>query len=138
MPGTQKKKLKVLIVDDEPFIRQILSRIVAREGYLVSEAVDGQDAIEKLAEQKQDFVISDIKMPRMDGLQLLAIIKEKYPDIRVLLVTAFGSEYSFRDILDAGADHYIAKPFKNFDIAKTLSSLANYPPKKIPAASIES
>lgn len=115
--------LSVLVVDDEVFIRQILSRIVSREGYSVIEANDGIDALEKMADRHFDFVLSDIKMPRMDGMELLASIKERYPDTLVLLVTAYAGEYTADDAIAAGAVCFITKPFKNVEIARTLTAL---------------
>lgn len=118
-----KNGLSVLVVDDEVFIRQILSRIVSREGYSVAEAKDGIEALEKMTERQFDFVLSDIKMPRMDGMELLATIKEKYPDTLVLLITAYAGEYTSDDAIAAGADYFITKPFKNMEIARTLTAL---------------
>ncbi len=113
-------KTSVLIVDDETFIRQILARIVSREGYEVRQACDGRDALARLSEASYDIVISDIKMPNMDGMELLAEIKANHPDIPVILITAYAGEYSAEEALKAGADAFIAKPFKNTEIAETL------------------
>ena len=118
-----KNGLSVLVVDDEVFIRQILSRIVSREGYSVDQASDGIEALDKMSERRFNFVISDIKMPRMDGMELLATIKEKYPETHVLLITAYAGEYTAEDAIAAGADYFITKPFKNVEIARTLTAL---------------
>ncbi len=118
-----KKSGSILIVDDEKFIRQILRRTVEREGYTVVEAADGIEAVECLKRQTFDFVISDVRMPRMDGMELLGEIKSHYPEITILLITAFGGEYSSEDVLAAGADSFITKPFKNIEIAQTLTEL---------------
>ena len=113
-------RTSVLIVDDETFIRQILARIVSREGYEVRQASDGQDALDRLSEVSYDIVISDIKMPNMDGIELLGEIKTIHPDVGVILITAYAGEYSAEEALKAGADAFIAKPFKNTEIAETL------------------
>jgi len=118
-----KNGLSVLVVDDEIFIRQILSRIVTREGYSVAEANDGIDALKEMEGRHFDYVISDIKMPRMDGLELLATIKEKYPDTLVLLITAYAGDHTSHDAIAAGADSFIAKPFKNVEVSQALASL---------------
>ncbi len=110
----------VLIVDDETFIRQILARIVGREGYRVRQACDGHDALDRLSEASCDIVISDIKMPNMDGIALLSEIQSRYPEISVILITAYAGKYSAEEALKAGADAFIAKPFKNVEIAETL------------------
>ncbi len=116
-------KGSVLIVDDEPVIRKILAQIVTRKGWSVTEAIDGLDALEKLESTSFDIVISDIKMPRLDGMELLVEVKARYPQISVILITGHGGEYSSLDILAAGADYFITKPFKNVDIACTLQGL---------------
>ena len=116
-------KASVLIVDDEKYIRDILSRIVAREGYKTETAEDGAEAFEKVREGDFDFVISDINMPNLDGIELLKKIKEHDQNILVLLITSKAGKYSADDILKAGADFFITKPFKNAEIAKTLDAL---------------
>jgi YesN/AraC family two-component response regulator len=120
---SMRPKASVLIVDDERFIRQILARIVQREGYTVGEASNGKDALEKLEQTRYDFVISDIRMPNMDGMELLPTIKTRFPETTVILITAYAGDYTAKDVLAAGADHYITKPFKNVEIARTLGKL---------------
>lgn len=114
------QQASVLVVDDESFIRQILSRIVSREGYRVHQASDGKDALITLAKTPCQIVISDIKMPNMDGIELLSQIKAEHSDVCVILITAYAGEYSAKDALLAGADAFITKPFKNVEIAETL------------------
>lgn len=115
----------VLVVDDEQFIRQLLVRSIKREGYLVSEACDGREALEVLRESNVDIVISDIKMPNMDGWQLLEEIKKDYPDVSVILITAYAGDHTPEHAIEAGADYFITKPFKNVEIARTLTGLMN-------------
>ncbi len=117
-------KFKVLVVDDEQFIRKILSRIIKREGFDVEEACDGQNALDKMEKDQYDFVVSDIKMPNLDGMALLKNIKENYPMTKVLLVTAYSGIYTPTQILNAGADAFIIKPFKNSEISKILKTVA--------------
>lgn len=115
----------VLVVDDEQFIRQLLVRTIKREGYLVSEAGDGRKALDILSEKHIDIVISDIKMPNMDGWQLLEEIKKEYPEISVILITAYAGDHTPENAIEAGADYFITKPFKNVEIARTLTGLMN-------------
>lgn len=110
----------VLVVDDESFIRQILSRIVSREGYQVNQASDGKDALKSLREDPCQIVISDIKMPNMDGIELLSEIRVQHSQVSVILITAYAGEYSAEAAISAGADAFITKPFKNVEIAETL------------------
>jgi CheY-like chemotaxis protein len=115
-----RPQASVLVVDDESFIRQILSRIVSREGYQVLQAADGKDALKSLAETPCRIVISDIKMPNMDGIELLSEIRVNHPHVSVILITAYAGEYSAEAAISAGADAFITKPFKNVEIAETL------------------
>lgn len=118
-----KAKAAVLIVDDERIIREILTRSVTREGYAVDQATDGRDALDKLATSPFDIVITDIKMPGMDGIELLKKVKAQYPKTSVIIITAYGGSLTPTDTLKAGADMYITKPFKSFEIAEALRTV---------------
>lgn len=109
-------KHRILIVDDEESMRDFLSIMLHREGYQVDTAVDGAQAVSHLREHSYDLVISDIKMPRMTGLELLAHIKERTPETVVLMMTAFSSTDEAVEAMKQGAYDYITKPFKNEEI----------------------
>ena len=127
MPTRTKKtspaSYSVLVVDDEQTIRQILVRIVRRDGYAVQEAVNGKDALEKMSTSRFDLVITDVKMPEIGGLELLAKIKSNYPDTKVVIVTSHVGDMTAAEVISAGADQFIEKPFKNFEISRTLADL---------------
>jgi len=120
-----KKRGNILVVDDESVIRQLLVRTISRDGYSVSEASDGVAALEVLNKSHFDIVVSDIKMPRMNGMELLTEIRSKYPGVSVVLITGHGSEYNAEAVTEAGADQFITKPFKNTEISRTLAILFN-------------
>lgn len=120
---SQVKKL-VLIVDDEETIRTVLKRILDREGYQVIQASNGLEALDRMKEQPAQFVISDINMPELDGLELLVKLKDKYPETKVLMITGYGTEYSPTMVVSAGADYFIAKPFRPDEIATTLKLMS--------------
>jgi DNA-binding NtrC family response regulator len=111
-----KKNISILVVDDEEMLRDILAGILAKEGYTIDMAENGEDALEKLRNKRYDLLISDIKMPRMNGFELLKIAKKENPDIGVIMMTAYGDTYTVKDTLLLGADEYITKPFKSFEI----------------------
>jgi len=112
-----KSSISILIVDDEEMMRTLLDRILSREGYKIRSAEDGVIALEVLKAEKVDIVISDMKMPRMNGFELLKIVKNEYPQIGVIIMTAYGDTYTVKDALLLGADEYITKPFKSYEIS---------------------
>ncbi len=112
-----KSSVSILIVDDEEMMRTLLNRILSREGYKIRSAEDGVVALEVLKAEKVDIIISDMKMPRMDGFELLKIVKNEYPKIGVIIMTAYGDTYTVKDALLLGADEYVTKPFKSYEIS---------------------
>ncbi|MEZ5359861.1 MAG: response regulator [Candidatus Zixiibacteriota bacterium] len=116
MTGQNKSNISILAVDDEEMLRNLLVKILAKEGYQVDTAVDGEDALAKLGQREYHLLISDIKMPKLNGFELLKIVREKHPGLGVIIMTAYGDSYSVKDALLLGADEYITKPFKSFEI----------------------
>lgn len=112
-----KSNVKILIVDDEDMMRNLLNKILKRENYQILTAGDGQEAVELLAKEPVDLIISDMKMPRMNGFELLKHVKENYPQIGIIIMTAYGDTYTVKDALILGADEYITKPFKSYEIS---------------------
>ena len=112
-----KSSVTILVVDDESMMRNLLKKILTRDGYNVLLAEDGDEALQVLAKQPVDLVISDLKMPGLDGFELLKIVKEEYPTIGMIMMTAYGDTYTVKDALLLGADEYITKPFKSFEIS---------------------
>lgn len=112
-----KTDVTILVVDDELMMRSLLEKILSREGYNILTAGDGLEALEVLAREKVDLIISDMKMPRMCGFELLKAIKKDYPDTGLIIMTAYGDTYTVKDALLLGADEYITKPFKSYEIS---------------------
>ena len=112
-----KNTVSIHIVDDQEMMRGLIEKILGREGYQILTAEDGVAALEVLKETKVDLIISDMKMPRMGGFDLLKQVKEDYPEIGVIIMTAFGDTYTVKDALLLGADEYITKPFKAYEIS---------------------
>ncbi len=112
-----KRSISILIVDDETMMRSLLEKILARDGYKVMAVQDGEKALEMLETEKVDIVISDMKMPGMDGFELLKVVKQKFPGIAVIIMTAYGDTYTVKDALILGADEYLTKPFKSYEIS---------------------
>jgi YesN/AraC family two-component response regulator len=116
--------ISVLIVDDERAVRQLLIQGLHQNDYLIDEASDGLEALAKLGATEFDLVISDIAMPKMDGLRLLAEIKKNHPETCVILMTGYPGEYASQLALKTGADYYVTKPFTDSEIFHAVSSFA--------------
>ena len=112
-----KNNISVLIVDDEEMMRNLLEKILSREGYKIKTAEDGLAALEMQREDPSDIIISDMKMPRMNGFELLKEIKKDFPKTGTIIMTAFGDTYTVKDALLLGADEYLTKPFKSYELS---------------------
>src|SRR4051812_4994110 len=98
---------KLLIVDDEESYRQVLSVIFKGEGYAVETAPNGQAALTQLKKNPCDIIISDVRMPDMDGIALLKAVRELPLDVGIVLTTAFGTIDTAREAFKLGADDFI-------------------------------
>jgi len=103
-------KVRVLVVDDEEGARSGLEKLLRLEGYAVDAAADGLAALERAAEQPPDVVVTDLKMPRMDGMALMERLRAQWPGMPVIVVTAFGDVGSAVAAMRHGAEHYLVKP----------------------------
>lgn len=108
---TERSGSSILVVEDDPATRRLYKFFLLDGGYTVLEAEDGVAALEQLASQHFDLVITDMNMPRMDGLGLIKAIRTTYPDLYVILITAFGTPDVGKQALRVGANDYLAKPF---------------------------
>ena len=116
---------KLMIVDDEETLTYSLyqSFILARQDYEVVTAASGEEASIKLQKINFDLVITDISMPGMSGLELLALIRRKYPQTAVVVMTAYGSEDKKDEAMNLGARSYIEKPFEIKEIKKLVMEI---------------
>ena len=102
---------RILVVDDEEGMRDFLSILLQKEGYMVKTAKSGEEALFILEQERFDLVITDLRMPKITGLDVLHRIKEKDPEIGVVMITAYASTETAVDAMKGGAFDYIAKPF---------------------------
>ncbi|MCL1474804.1 response regulator [Argonema antarcticum] len=117
--------ITVLLVDDSPTVRTMVSDLLKSKGVQVIEACDGIDAIEKMQAKCPDLVITDIVMPRMNGYELCRWVKNNFKEqnIPVLMCTSKSEQFDHYWGLKQGADAYITKPFQPADLIQTMKKL---------------
>jgi DNA-binding NtrC family response regulator len=111
---------KILIVDDDKTACDMLRDVLTGEGYAVTTALSGEEAVDIGAGEKFDVVITDLRMKELDGIDVLRAFQEKSPDTSIIVITAFGSMDSAVEAIQAGAYDYLSKPFKLDDIRLTV------------------
>jgi CheY-like chemotaxis protein len=117
---------RVLLVDDDPLVRKLISGYLVAAGYVVRVAVDGLDALNKLRVGLPDLIISDLIMPRMSGIELLEVVRKRFPQIPVIVVSAVPADEMPEEI---AADAYYHKNGFGFEqLLQTISDLAGKPP----------
>lgn len=114
-------KFKVLVVDDESSMRSTVAEVLESEGFLVVQASDGREALERVKGEPFDAVVMDVRMPHMDGLQALARIKSIAPEIPVVILTGYGNVKTAVQALQLGAATMLEKPFDNADLVRTVN-----------------
>ena len=110
----------ILIVDDSPFMLRTMSFILEKAGYATATANSGQEALEKLAEKDYSLILADIKMPGMDGLEMLRRIREIDSDAVVIVMTAYASLDTAVKAIKYNAYDYLVKPFDDTDKVLTI------------------
>lgn len=118
-------QLKILVIDDDPSIRNMLAIVLKKTGYDVTCTESGKTSLEKLKKESFDLIISDIKMPDINGIELLKKIKSITPEIPVIMITAYASANDAVEAMKLGAEDYVTKPF-NLDELKIIIDRAIY------------
>lgn len=103
---------RILVVDDEPSIREVLSKTLALAEYDVDVASDGQSGLERLRAAEYDLVITDLKMPGVDGLTLIREVRRSNPSMPIIIVTGYSTESSAIEAINLGVSGYLTKPFR--------------------------
>lgn len=112
---------RLLVVEDDPYLREEILRVLTRRtGYQVESAADGAEALALAERQRFDLLITDVRMPGIDGIELLARIKERQPAIAAIIITAFADEQATIRALKLGANDYIRKPFSIRDLVNAI------------------
>lgn len=105
-------KENLLIVDDEVEIGKIIQDLLSKLGFNTGFASDGEDALKNLRNHDYTFLITDINMPKLNGLDLIKIVKKENPRINVIAMTGYDKDFTYMDVVNAGASDFISKPFK--------------------------
>lgn len=110
----KKKGIKILLVDDDPDVIEIIRFNLDQEGYLISTASDGKKAIEEANKEVPHLIIMDVMMPNMDGIEACGLLRKdpRFKETIIMFLTARGEDYSHVAAFDAGADDYVTKPVK--------------------------
>lgn len=119
------KKMNIMVVDDELIVRESLFHWFKKYGHTVETAASGFEALDKLKKDPFRLLFVDIKMPGMDGLQLLEKVKDEYPDTLVVIITAYGSIESAVKAMRIGASDYLMKPFKPDQLSLVMERIAH-------------
>ncbi len=118
----QRERTRVLIVDDEPHISQLVARYLTSEGYECAEAASGESALKKLVVDQYHLVVVDILLPGMSGIDLLRIIKSRFSDVAVIMVTGLDERKVATEALELGAYGYIIKPFDKNEVLISIDN----------------
>jgi DNA-binding NtrC family response regulator len=118
------ERARLLVVDDEPVALRNLERVLVKDGYGVSTASSGQSALRLLRQRTFDVVLTDLKMEKVDGMQVLKRCKEIDPDVEVILITGYAAVDTAIEAMKLGAYHYVAKPFKLDEVRKVVGEAA--------------
>jgi len=104
---------RILVIDDEPQIRRVMRAALSATGYEVSDARSGEEAVEKLGDERFDLILLDVNLPGMSGMDACRVIRREtlVPDVPIIMLTVRNAEKDIVEALDAGADDYVVKPF---------------------------
>lgn len=111
MHKSASQKQKILAIDDEEIVRKSCERILRPAGYDIDTSADGMNALRMIGAKKYDLVLTDLKMPNMDGLEVMAAIKKRLPSAKVIIVTGYSTLDNAVKATLTGAYNYIEKPF---------------------------
>jgi DNA-binding NtrC family response regulator len=118
--GARPERPSILVVDDEDDTRSFLTDLLSRAGYEVLAVSDAMDAYMEMAARRFDLVITDLRMPGVNGMELLSEVARISPPTKVILLTAYGDWEVYREALDNGALELVNKPFTNAELLKTV------------------
>jgi CheY-like chemotaxis protein len=121
------EKAKVLVTEDNPAVREFIVRSLSSVGYAVTAAIDGQQALDMLAREKFDVLVTDIVMPNVDGIALAMKATRMFPNLRIVMISGYAQERLRAHNLDALVHKIIAKPFSLEEICEAVKNALSLP-----------
>jgi DNA-binding NtrC family response regulator len=120
-----KSNFRILVIDDEKIVCDRLTMELEREGFAVEAYTESEQALERIASQHFDLVITDIKMRGPNGIEVMNFVRENHPSTKVIVITGFATVETAREVLKGGAVDFIPKPFKMSNLRELVLRLAN-------------
>ena len=118
-------KSRILVADDEGSLRNVLSSELSSNGYEVATAADGQEAVSIIEKSPFDLVLLDIKMPKMDGFEVLRYVKKSHPGMKVIMLTGYADLKNAIESKRHGAEDFVSKPYDLVDLLTTIERVLN-------------
>ncbi len=115
--------MRILVVDDEEYIRDMLGDALRARRYETGFAADGDEALVALRATRYDVVLTDVRMPGLDALELVKRIRREHPGVRIVVLTGYSREADIGDFMLQGADEFLPKPFRANDVVAVLKRL---------------
>lgn len=119
------KNARILIVEDEDNTRQALAKLLSREGFVVYSVANGREALNYLRQQSVNLIVTDLKMPQMDGITFLRELNRQFPNSNVIMITAYGGVESYLEAMNLGAFEYINKPVQIEELKMVMKKILN-------------
>jgi len=117
------KMSKIMIVDDDAFIRELIQTLLKNNGFDVCEAIDGRDALSKITIENPELIIIDVMMPNMDGFELCRKLRQYYDNLPIIILTAKSELYNKVKGFELGTDDYLTKPFESDELILRVKAL---------------
>jgi len=119
-----KRQIRVILLDDEPIVCERLKPALEKIGFDVEAYTESQDVIDRFSEEKFDVLVTDLKMQKPDGLDVMNFVKQQSPSTKVIIITGFATEETAAEALEGGAVEFIPKPFKISQLRDLILSIS--------------
>jgi diguanylate cyclase (GGDEF)-like protein len=118
-------KESILVVDDDANLRKTIGKLLSALGFNVESTANGSQAIDKLKKEEHTLLLTDMKMPEMDGFELIKTVNESFPQVGVIAMTGYSESYKYVDLINAGASDFIKKPFEVDELEAKITRIIN-------------